>query len=715
MTYYDNQESVANIYVGLVERGWKCYGYKPDESDSYTDYWSPARWDGIAEKDGYILLIDVYGTHDSGRQITKSTYSPDWAKIEKLQATINDKAASENEKEMSQKAIDRMMEKEHKSKTIIEEYPTYKNANPKGCNWHIEKDGNIIAKGKGAFQCDGYLFGGYEKETMKKVNAFVDRIEKHIADNTQLVPVIKKVVKKVIKPVEVTDRKTLQVGDVLSFDYHGHYWKVYNLTDKTYSYQLLGSEKRGYQETKNGKRYYDFLNKFEKNLAEGKIKIYTLQEVEEVTEKIVYKKAKRENAQKDNLLQGETVEENTTSQEAAPEGTEATQNKDKVNNTITYKTGTGSKENGIEITFTSKPDEETRNKMKSVGFRWGGKQRSSIWWAVLNDERLELAKQLASENIHDEEQEEIQAEEEIIYNSEDTNEQEEIKVDPSIIETVDNMNVDLQFFASQVDVNKDDIFLAFEDIDLTKGNNSVISEEDQEHVNNLEKQFKEVLSVYNDTIDQLKQLNENNKYVENYHDFNPLEDRIKQLTKSFVHGIVGYFNKKYNISIDSYELVKKYDCNVTSDDLISEVIESLDGYNFQEKATQEIKENISNVISNKDIKLNNNKISINSFFYCDSFDIKYFNAYRIHYNYRENFTMLFKALSHYMTGETDILNELNELHNSIVNNRDQDIMTTHDINLHQLKNIKLFKNGRLDIQFTNKNDAKNFMTEYLQR
>ncbi len=126
--YYTNQESVANIYVGLVERGWNCFGYRADQSDSMTDYYSPARWDGIAEKDGYVLLVDVYGTHDSGKNGN----------------------------------------------------PVFHHANPKRNNWHIEKDGEIVAKGNGAFKCNGYLFGNYREETLEKINKFIDRVEKNI-------------------------------------------------------------------------------------------------------------------------------------------------------------------------------------------------------------------------------------------------------------------------------------------------------------------------------------------------------------------------------------------------------------------------------------------------------------------------------------------------------------------------------------------------------
>lgn len=74
-----------------------------------TDYFDPASWDGIAEKDGYIILIDIckYDLGKSGKKVTKKSYTIDHAKIAKLQATINDSAASENEKETSRKSSKR--------------------------------------------------------------------------------------------------------------------------------------------------------------------------------------------------------------------------------------------------------------------------------------------------------------------------------------------------------------------------------------------------------------------------------------------------------------------------------------------------------------------------------------------------------------------------------------------------------------------------------
>lgn len=56
--YYDKREAKVKFAHALSARGWKVFGYKADESDSMTDYWSPASCDGIFEKNGFVFCID---------------------------------------------------------------------------------------------------------------------------------------------------------------------------------------------------------------------------------------------------------------------------------------------------------------------------------------------------------------------------------------------------------------------------------------------------------------------------------------------------------------------------------------------------------------------------------------------------------------------------------------------------------------------------------
>jgi hypothetical protein len=114
------------------------FGYKEDESDSMTDYWSPSHWDGIAEKNGYILCVDIFSTSSSGRTSTR--------------------------------------------KGVTQTFPIYHHANPKRNTWHLEKNGEIIVSGNGLNAC--YESNNHIQENKEKqdqaVMKLIKRIESHM-------------------------------------------------------------------------------------------------------------------------------------------------------------------------------------------------------------------------------------------------------------------------------------------------------------------------------------------------------------------------------------------------------------------------------------------------------------------------------------------------------------------------------------------------------
>lgn len=158
--YYEYRDVKVMIAHKLMAMdGWKVYGYTPDQSDSMTEYWSPAHWDGIAEKNGYILCIDVYGAAEP-QEIRKYNYSgftydhSITEKISKLEAMTVERGASEAEAESAKKMIERLQKKaeelaENREKYIVVGMVPGHMAHPPKMNWHIEKDGIIIAKGNG--------------------------------------------------------------------------------------------------------------------------------------------------------------------------------------------------------------------------------------------------------------------------------------------------------------------------------------------------------------------------------------------------------------------------------------------------------------------------------------------------------------------------------------------------------------------------------------
>lgn len=158
--YYDYREVKVMIAHKLMSmEGWKVYGYKEDRSDSMTDYYDPANWNGVAEKNGYVLCVDVYGAAQP-EEIRKYNYSGFTydnsiaEKIKKLEAMTVEHGASEAEEASAKMMIERLQKKaeevaENANKYIVIGTIPGHMAHPPKMNWHIEKDGTIIAKGNG--------------------------------------------------------------------------------------------------------------------------------------------------------------------------------------------------------------------------------------------------------------------------------------------------------------------------------------------------------------------------------------------------------------------------------------------------------------------------------------------------------------------------------------------------------------------------------------
>lgn len=194
-TYYQYKDVMVMIAHKLMKlEGWKVYGYKPDESDSMTDYYSPAHWGGIAEKNGYILVVNNDRTTEATeiKQYT-NTNAVDRSiheKITKLQALTTERGATEGEEANAQKMIEKLQTKleaqeEQSKQYIVSGIIPEHMANPPRCNWHIEKDGVIIAKGNGILkyaEVEKYYHYAHYAEDIQK---FKEDKEQYIKDLTE--------------------------------------------------------------------------------------------------------------------------------------------------------------------------------------------------------------------------------------------------------------------------------------------------------------------------------------------------------------------------------------------------------------------------------------------------------------------------------------------------------------------------------------------------
>lgn len=158
--YYEFRDAKVLIALDLMKKGWKVFGFHEDNSDAMTDYYDPAYWDGIATKNGYVVVVDCYDNHRSGKEIKVWTGNSERAilsekvqeLIRKLKEVRQDRGASAAEEATAKEKIENLMKKASESKEgayeVTDHYPEYQ-ANPPRMSWHVEKDGTIIAKGNG--------------------------------------------------------------------------------------------------------------------------------------------------------------------------------------------------------------------------------------------------------------------------------------------------------------------------------------------------------------------------------------------------------------------------------------------------------------------------------------------------------------------------------------------------------------------------------------
>lgn len=165
-TYYAYRDVKVMIAHRLMKlQGWTVYDYHADDSDLMTDYYSPAYWNGVAEKNGYVLCVNLSQASEPKevREYNRETLVLEKGvleKIEKLKQMTVERGASRQEEESARQSIERLMQKaelskENKDRYIVTGTVPGHMANPPRTNWHIEKDGMIIAKGTGILKYAG--------------------------------------------------------------------------------------------------------------------------------------------------------------------------------------------------------------------------------------------------------------------------------------------------------------------------------------------------------------------------------------------------------------------------------------------------------------------------------------------------------------------------------------------------------------------------------
>lgn len=790
MYYGDKRQSKVNLAYALQAEGWKIYGYSPDESDIMTDYYCPASWGGIAEKNGFILVIDKSRPSGEKRESYTYTKNLDYDKIEKLQAMTTQNGCTQDEANSAKELIEKIYAKHEESKVLVQDTtPMWRNGNPDNYNWHIEDaNGVIVERGTGAFsfhnmpyhwnyETRSFRGGSYvcgtsysdaeseeKNETIKKFYNLVDKINKSI-ENPKFcyIPDVKKGYKTVIKAFEIETPSEIQEGQYFmlksNFNYGCSKGNVYKI-QRVYGDGSVISANRMNRKlekvlTGNGNSSNNFGTTKERLLnwvEKGSIVFVELRGVQDETSKPVLKKAPYTPVQEEKAevitITGEVVEAIKTVENKE----ELNNKKEEISkNSIQFEIVYNEKLNGIELYFEDKPSEEVRSILKQNGFRWF--KPKLAWIAKNTQERRDFLKSLQCAEESDN-----NSNEKTVYEFSNVVDFQEIKqqketqtsqlekedIQKEFIKATENKQSSQEEnkeeeIMQESDFNFDNILGKFENIDMTSSGR--LSEEDQKEINKYEEIFNQTKEKVLGIIDFF----ENNKisqinYNENYRTYTETTDKTNyyKLTlireaQHFIEAICKYFEKKYNINLESvteknwinpdkaYFSHHEKDYNkyieITAEQVIDSIFDTLGGCAFAERQDSEIKQNFAEIFKySKGIKINKNKISIPSSYlitYCGIF-----KRYEISYHTDKNFKNFLKAINYFEFGDTDNpkLNSIfyyEKYPNSI--NRDLGegvLFQKHEVG-NKLTGFKIYKNSKVEIEFNSNELARKFAREYL--
>ena len=178
MSTYQACETIKRMMAReLKKRGWMVHDYQEDHSGFESEYYSPEWWGGIAEKNGYVLVVDMKFPEEERiiNQVVRHEEAgqQDFAvKIGKLKRMTVANGASAQEEESAKAAIKKLKEKQKQDgkrvDTVSVTIPAHME-NPTGSNWHIERDGIVIERGNGLLKfakVSGLFLYENEKEDM---------------------------------------------------------------------------------------------------------------------------------------------------------------------------------------------------------------------------------------------------------------------------------------------------------------------------------------------------------------------------------------------------------------------------------------------------------------------------------------------------------------------------------------------------------------------
>ncbi|WP_240416750.1 hypothetical protein [Paenibacillus periandrae] len=255
-----------------------------------------------------------------------------------------------------------------------------------------------------------------------------------------------------------------------------------------------------------------------------------------------------------------------------------------------------------------------------------------------------------------------------------------------------------------------DLFATLEKIEKVQiVNSNRIDADDQFFCESQEKVYRDTVALFISITEQLKSAGSH--FVQRYKDIGHFEDRLPEIKEEHVYGICRYFEKKYNVTLNKERIHSKYKKqDVTVDLVLDEIFVELGGYNFKEKADNEIKTEMRRIATIQNVfggKVKSNRVTIEktgAVSHCSIFH---------RFSLGDNSTAIFKALTHFECGRVEEHELFGTHYGRYQHDRSGDVIFEKlDLDLDKVQSIKFFKNKKVEIEFKSGAAALAFANDY---
>lgn len=229
----------------------------------------------------------------------------------------------------------------------------------------------------------------------------------------------------------------------------------------------------------------------------------------------------------------------------------------------------------------------------------------------------------------------------------------------------------------------------------------------------LKKYLDEMTSLYDKYSKKNSDMDRVEAFLSIHDDLDKGKYRLSKIYKEFVYRITTFFGRRHKVSLSSTKIEEKYDENsISYSVIVDEIIEQLGGLSFQDKAVEEIKAASRNIVYNKSyLQITKSKLAIIDGIWWSTSIIN--DSKELSYDDKRVYP-LFLALSHFINGSVNMHLTLSSIYQELRRGSDTyDIFSKYETNLEPLESIKLFKNGKIELVFSDHENAEAFKNEYL--